>query len=95
MEKFTCLVADLALIFKLRTFYPRPTFTGIQQLLRISPLLILTPPRVIVICLTIVALIRDREEYAIKMGIVDFAIQIVYCSYASGESVAALGSRPL
>lgn len=85
LEKFTCFVADLALIFKVRSFYPKPTYSLMQQFLRISPLLILVPPRLALICVfSAFALLRSENEYRV-IGVAEFALQIAYCSYASGE----------
>lgn len=85
MERVTCFMADMALICKLRSFYPRPAYSNRQRLLRVAPLLLLIPPRLIAIALLPATFIMQKHQLGLRMNITEYCFQISWCTFATGE----------
>lgn len=85
MDKMTCFVASLTLIFKVKSCYPAPTYSTRQQHVVIFPLVGLAVIRLPTIVLFGVAAGREKHSLCLKSDLADFALQIAFSLYSSGR----------
>lgn len=87
MEKITCVIADLALFFRLWHYHPSVLYTSKKKWLRLGPLVVLTPPRVILGFVYSRYSGLHQRSLAAKINLAEFVVQMAYCLYATGESM--------
>jgi hypothetical protein len=85
-------MADMALICKLRSFYPVPAYTYRQHWFHVAPLLVLIPPRLVAISFLPAAHILERRELAYRMNVTEYSLQILWCTFATGEDPQPISS---